>query len=207
MQNFFVLIAWFILWFSCWGLFNSTLAQKGINHQDKFYFSIVFFLFLTLIPLFFIKHFFLVNLSLISFQTIFIPLFFIFISFPIYFFINFHFSQKILNYRYLLSKPFDILFQQLMILLLIFLLQKYISSPFSLVVLFGLIFGLIHSPILIFKKNKWGKILFTSSFLAGLIFPLIIISFPAGLLYSFSIHWLFYLIIGTIYNLKTAKVI
>jgi hypothetical protein len=36
---------------------------------------------------------------------------------------------------------------------------------------------------------------------------LVIINSHFSLTYSFSIHWLFYLIIGTIYNLKTAKVI
>ncbi len=93
--------------------------------------------------------------------------------------------------QYLFSKSFDILFQQIMISIMISLLLEAGLSPFRLIVAYIFVFGIIHLPLLWAENYFWGSYYATLAMLSALVFPLIMVNY--GAIYSYLIHWIFYL--------------
>jgi hypothetical protein len=105
-----------------------------------------------------------------------------------------------MDYRFLFSKSFDILSQQLLFLTLVLILKNTIPNPIEIVLLCSAIFGAIHIPLLITKHNIIAPYFITASFLAGGIFSLLILMLPYGFLYAYITHWSFYIIAGLVVN-------
>lgn len=98
----------------------------------------------------------------------------------------------LMNYKYLTSKSFDILFQQTMILILILLLIKNNFYILEIIFLFAILFGGIHIFQYIRSGKFFGTYYLIFSILSSFIFPLIIIKLNYGVIYTYIIHWLFY---------------
>lgn len=112
---------------------------------------------------------------------------------------------KRLDYRFLITKFFDILFQQLFILITIFILTSYFSNKLHCLIVFSLFFGLIHLFTL-FSHPIGRALRFTAfSFLGGTIFGYLILFYQNGIYYSFGVHYVFYLCLAlyTVYNPKS----
>lgn len=101
-----------------------------------------------------------------------------------------------LDYRYLVSKTFEILFQQTCIIVLVSLLAQAGLSLLAIMFLFFLLFGASHLPLFLTGNWIWATYYIVFSALSGFIFPPLILKLSSGFIYSFIIHWLFYTLAG-----------
>ena len=109
-----------------------------------------------------------------------------------------------MDYRYLISKAFEIIWQQTAIIALIFIIYSQIDYSQSTFYLFALIFALTHLPLYLLMERKVAALFLLSSFLSGLVFPYLILKINYGFVYTFSLHWLFYFALAVYSVLKPA---
>jgi len=104
-------------------------------------------------------------------------------------------SALALDYRFLLTKSFEIMFQQCFFMISIYYLFNNNVSKTTDMLLFGFYTLLIHVPI-VFIPNSAGKILFSVSFFAGVIFSYCITKSKKGFMWSYMIHYGFYVLLA-----------
>lgn len=216
------IIIWIFLWTIPWLLFYWFLNKHHINYIHHFWITSCFFLGIAiLIFLLFQNNFkpFIVNF--INFPFYLLIVFYI-LAFSIYFLSGKFFTRSIaywkgqsttfafamlMDYRYLIAKSFEILFQQISIILLISFLLEAKLNLLQLIVIFIAIFGMSHIPAALVKKNniRWYVLFTLASFLSGIIFPLLIIKIHYGFVYSYIMHWSFYIIAGVLINMRKNK--
>ena len=80
-----------------------------------------------------------------------------------------------MDYRYLITKIFEIIWQQTAIITLIFIIYNYIEYNRASFYLFALIFALTHLPLYLLMERKIESWFLVSSFAAGLVFPYFIL--------------------------------
>ncbi len=98
-----------------------------------------------------------------------------------------------LNYRYYITKFFEVIFQQVMVMLLVSILQNERFIIRSLIYIF--LFGLIHL-FLIRRDGLLFSLIFTIfGIISAFIFPYIILNVKNGIAISFALHYGFYLIL------------
>jgi hypothetical protein len=97
-----------------------------------------------------------------------------------------------MQYRYLVPKSFEILFQQLIIVALTLRLAAT-GLPLPAVVLAFLgCFALLHLPMLLLVKRQVGIAYNLASLTFAAVFPVLILRVPSGVVYSYAAHWFFY---------------
>ncbi|HMU61455.1 MAG TPA: hypothetical protein PKA66_06715 [Gemmatimonadales bacterium] len=97
-----------------------------------------------------------------------------------------------MQYRYLVPKSFEILFQQLIIVVLTLRLAAT-GLPLPAVVLVFLgCFALLHLPMLLLVRRRVGIAYNLASLTLAAVFPLLILRVPSGVVYSYAAHWFFY---------------
>lgn len=216
MQILRIIISWVILWFGSWYGWI-LLLKKGINYVKTLRIAIFYFLFLSLISYLFYQHHLYLFFSHLPFKLfpIYLLVTFFVISTGIYYFsrrifdkkvLSSHLERKILaammDYRFLLAKSFDILFQQLLFLILVISLREVIPNKEVIILVAGFVFCIVHLPLLVIKYNVLSTYFVVASFFAGLLFSSLILSLPYGFIYSYILHWCFYLFVGIAYNIS-----
>ena len=106
----------------------------------------------------------------------------------------------------ILSKAFEIMFQQTFFMICIYHLFGNNVSKTNDMFLFGLFSMFIHFPVL-FIDSAMGKILFAVSFFAGVIFSYCITKSKKGFIYSYMIHFAFYVLLAVVFWIFGAKYI
>lgn len=109
-----------------------------------------------------------------------------------------------LSYRYLFSKSFDILFQQMAVITAVIMLAKAGVDFTTLTIGFALVFGFLHARI-VQKEGNIGWIYVIASTFAGLIFPFIILNIDYGFVYTYILHWMYYLLLGVYFWIKSQR--
>lgn len=98
-----------------------------------------------------------------------------------------------LDYRYYISKFFEVIFQQVMIIILVSILQNESFLIRSLSYIF--LFGLIHL-FLIRRDGLLFSLIFTIfGIISAFIFPYLILNVKNGIAISFALHYGFYLVL------------
>jgi len=210
-------LVWIFLWIIPFGAFF-LLRKKGINYIRFYGITTLLFLMFTFV-------------SVVFFRNILFPIFKVFTIIPfvflvllfiiiilVYHFFNKHVKKPLnlmksnpdqyfllMNYKYLFSKSFDILFQQVQILVLVLLLFNSGFSLVKIVIIFSALFGLVHVFNIPLAGKYFGLYYFLASILAGVLFPLLIINFKYGFVYSYILHWIFYLISAILFWLFYKK--
>jgi hypothetical protein len=100
--------------------------------------------------------------------------------------------------NYLTAKYFEIIFQQVYITAVIFLLSRFMTyDVLTSGLIFSILFGLFHIPIIFFKFLKNMRfIYFVLSFLGGFVFYYLITNLIYGYFFTYLIHTAFYVIIS-----------
>jgi hypothetical protein len=93
-----------------------------------------------------------------------------------------------------MTKSFEILYQQLMVILLLVWLRDAGLSLFSIALIFAGLFSAGHLPLLFFKKKNIGKLFVVSSLSSSLVFPYLILEIENGFALGYAVHWLFYIV-------------
>ncbi len=201
-------IEWLAIWSIGWGGFK-LLNQLGITYISSYPLGVVYFL-IVFIILYYIKKrgfreyfsswvpgLFLwgpICAGSVFLVYILVPLFsatpyLAFADHPKAEFIHFHFY-------YIITKSFEILFQQMMIFILVSKLKDFFKSNMKVVGLMMLLFGVAHSPLFFLDTILWGLFFTFSGITAGAVFSWILLYFTRGVPIAFFVHWLFYLISG-----------
>ena len=110
-----------------------------------------------------------------------------------------------MNYRYLVSKSFDIIFQQTMIIIGVFMLYNAGLPLLTTIFYFFLLFAFIHLIGISTAGKALGMFYFIASLFGAIIFPILILSFKTGFIYSYIIHYSFYIGAGTFVWIRNHK--
>lgn len=189
-----------------WSLFF-LLKHFGINYIDNYLITSIHFLIFNLIIILYFKDIFLEQLKKTS--KLQWTLFGIFTIFTISLFIIlgnknnqnemliFYNSFYLATFKleYLLTKSFEILFQQLAIFIIIYSLNKHKISHNKIYLIFLVCFPLIHLVNFIYTPFLGALLLQIGSILAGFIFPFILLHSRAGFIQTYILHWSFYLFV------------
>jgi len=97
-----------------------------------------------------------------------------------------------MQYRYLVPKSFEILFQQLIIVVLTLRLAATGLPLTGVVLTFLGCFALLHLPMLLLVRRRVGIAYNLASLTLAAVFPLLILRVPSGVVYSYATHWSFY---------------
>ena len=101
--------------------------------------------------------------------------------------------------RFYVSKPFEIVFQQVLIVTLAAILYQECKNRKQSIFYFAGLFFAAHIPMILFFS--WQESLFFTAFslLGGALFSALILWRKDGYVYSFIVHLLFYALIGTMF--------
>jgi len=97
-----------------------------------------------------------------------------------------------MDYRYLVSKSFEVLFQQLIILALTLLLAATGLSMTGVVLTFLGLFGVLHLPVLRVVGKGLGLSYTIAAATLAAAFPVLILRVHDGFVYSYALHWFGY---------------
>lgn len=103
-----------------------------------------------------------------------------------------------MDYRYLLPKSFEVLFQQLIIVALTLLLAATGLSLTGVVLAFLGIFGVLHLPMLRILGKTTGLSYGLASVTLAAVFPILILRVHAGFIYGYAAHWFFYTLVALV---------
>lgn len=179
----------------------TSLTMTQIITMDRYILNIVFLLFTTLILIFYFKkeiidvakntnRYEFIFLITISIMIHFVSSYYIlnFLDQPIWPFDSKGTSFLLMNNFYLWVKPFDVLVQQILILIIVKKLYLYNLSLKNITVIFILGFGLIHI-FQIFKTDVIIGLAFTiGAILSSFIYPYMILKVRNGYIYNYMIH-------------------
>ncbi len=196
-----------------WGFFFIS-QYKGFTYTKYPSLVGVYFLFLSFIAYYLNKcqiFSFIKNITIYHVVLLFM---FILILFFVFFLVNKFLKKpkKILQrfptqcnltfeYRYILPKSTNILFQQIMIIIFISLLLKFIN-PEIVIIIMSFLFCILHYSMVIREGLKMGIIYMFFACLAGFLFSIIIINIENGIIYNIILHWLFYILFGMYYWIR-----
>ena len=116
-----------------------------------------------------------------------------------------------LDYRYLVAKSADVLYQQVGLILAVLLLDTLLTSTLLLAFVTAGLFGVSHVLVYVSRyRNKRvhkARVLSFSiaSFLGGWLMPVLILLVPFGFVYSFCVHELYYPFVGAGFRYAIGK--
>ncbi len=106
------------------------------------------------------------------------------------------------NSWYFLPKALEILAQQILITVLVFELYHRFKSLKEVIIGYAICFGGAH--ILLYSitgaPTLYALIMIVASVLSALIFPYFILKIRGGLVYTYAIHLIFYIILGILFH-------
>ncbi len=186
------IVVWILLWIIPFGLL-SFITKKGITYNKNYGWLVIFFLFFTLLAgVYFRDLLKMVDGTFTSIPFVVLVLVYLVTS------LAYAFSHKYIqspsrlierypqqffiqmDYRYLVSKSFDILFQQMMILMLVLWLSQQ-GFSLSMTMLFSL--------------------------LGAVVFPLLVLTVNYGFVYSYALHFFFYTASAVFFWLFAPKIL
>lgn len=182
------ILKWVIVWFIIWCSYNRVFKEKKITNRGQLIISLFFLTSFILTAILF-------KLSSILLILLSIPLI-VAITISIIVFVSQNKGLLHLKHKptlYLFATSFNVLYQQTMIFILVDLISNFISNNLYTVLFLGFFFGLVHSPVLLMKEIKIRKEVFTLSIFAGAVFAFIMLNFKFGIIYSFILHFSFYI--------------
>jgi hypothetical protein len=203
-------VAAMTIWSVGWGFFFFFMHKKKIDYVSHFFWTAGYFLFVAIITCiifwsyiskviqgFVIAPF--IVLGIVIMTTV-----ILYICLPKYFQQPEEYFEKYPNREYLkidwrrlVSKSTDILAQQVFIVLLITFLSDAGLLLHQVIIAFLILFGLLHIPLITQEHGAWPSWLFGGAVVTfSIIFPLLILNIHYGFVYTYIIHWLFYVFVA-----------
>jgi hypothetical protein len=91
--------------------------------------------------------------------------------------------------EYLFVKTIEILFQQVLIMLLILTLASYKDDVWFVSKMYALIFGVAHLALIPRLGLVYTTLFFGASLISAFVFPYIVLRIKNGFVYSYMAHW------------------
>ena len=211
------ILVWALLWVITFGTFY-FMTKRGVTFNKRYGLLILFFLFFSFLAVLYFKDI-LVNLKgkftlvpLLIFVFIYITTIVLYrfshqrLQRPTSFIERYPHQHIIkMDYSYLVSMPFHVLFQQIMVWIMVLWLSKQNYSLFEIIAYSMLIFGLLHVFAIIPNGKTFGTYYLIASLIGAFIFPILILKVNYGFVYSYIVHFSFYSISSVLFWLFTDK--
>lgn len=205
--------------FAAFGGFRFFLHANGIGYIRHFLWTAGYFMLVAIITTLAFWDY--IDRALQGFSTTpFIVLgIFIAVQAPIYIYLPRYFQEPTeyfetypercylkIDWRRLVSKSMDILAQQVFIVLLIMFLRDAGLSLVQTIAAFAVLFGMLHVPLIASERGAWPSWLFAGIVAVfSIIFPILIIEVQYGFVYTYAIHWLFYMMMAAAFWMRYAE--
>jgi hypothetical protein len=219
MKTFLKILGLSLVWFLVWAIFYFYLTPQGIDHINHYILTSIYFLLVIVALTSMFKKEIGEYVEQFSPKDLLIMIIFSIAVISIYYCLSIFIEANPLNAiksslqpmfqlddRFLVTKAFEIMFQQTFFMISIYYLFNNNVSKIIDMFLFGLYAMFIHFPML-FIDSYVGKILFFVSFFAGVIFSYCITKSKKGFIYSYMIHFGFYVALAVVFWLGGAKYI
>jgi len=215
MQRFKKILGLSLIWFIVFAISNFYLEPSGIDYENNYIITSLYYLVVIVILTTLYKNEIGEYVERFApIDLLFMLIFSVSVSVIYYLagiFSNVEINHSIgpifsLNENFLVSKSFEIMFQQCFFMISIYYLFDNNVSKYKDIILFGLYAMVIHLPIL-FISSPAGRILFAVSFFAGMLFSYCITKSKKGFMWSYMIHFGFYVILGVSYYFGLAPYI
>jgi hypothetical protein len=198
-----IIINWIGAWLFIAGGSIYVLPLIGADQLHKFYITACYFLTFALLGI----NFFQINLKsqlifyILSALTMAVICLFIERVLPIgtmatHKIMVSKFYFPLFHYETLITKAFDVFFQQVFIWGLLQKLKKNINSHKKIIYLFSFCFFIVHIPLLISFNVFYALCFIIPSVVAGIMFSYLILSYQFGPSLSQALHLSFYLALG-----------
>lgn len=189
------LIVWIILWFLVWGSFNIYFRWKSEELKSKKFIPRGLFFLISFLIVYYVYHPLITTyLSRMLVGLLITNLIGLFLTFD-----KSYYKSFVKDRFFILFQTFNILFQQTSILVAMLLLKNFIGAEYKDVV-FGIFFMGIHFPLAFLPWAKLKYYILASCFFGGWLFSYLNFSYTNGIVFSFLIHYLLYVL--EIYYLK-----
>lgn len=107
---------------------------------------------------------------------------------------NYPSFMKRWNRKYIVSKSFDILFQQISLISIILYMQNLGFENLLIIGILFFVFGVGHVFKIFVNGKFYGEYFTAFGILASLVFPIVILFEPYGFYITYTLHWTFYTI-------------
>jgi hypothetical protein len=192
---------WFLYWLLSWALYHFNAAR--FNYHRRWGITSLYFIAVSLPPFLIYRNDIMQFARVDQLGIFLISIFFILASMFCIFLMRYK-RNRIqmmerrgdfvrMDHRYIISKCFDIIFQQIMILCLLIILIDDGMQLLKLSLVFSFIFGVSHIPILLKKQISEGLQFTAGAAIFGLSIPFLYATGGDGFIISFVIHSIFYL--------------
>jgi hypothetical protein len=201
------LLLWLLLWVAGWAVFGYML-RRGIDYVKRFPVTCAYFITISIV----IAVLFRTRLAPVAANFTPAPLvvlaFVYVVTIALYRVAHLRLARPqqliernpyelflTLDYRYLLSKSFELLYQQVMIVLLILSIHDLTPALLHVVVIYGIVFPLAHLPIYPFigTNEKTFRVFYlVASVVSAILFPVLILKVDFGFVYTYAMHLSFY---------------
>lgn len=202
------ILIWIFMWALFWGVFDYYLRPRGVDYTSHCAVTSVYFLSAAAIIIYLFWDYFrgLIGGFIITpFYALGAALVF---DAALYWFMNrykeiseFIYSHRqmpflLMDYRYIISKLSNIVFQQALIVLLALLLADNGLRMSGITIAFTILFVSGHIPMLQLDGRGIGSFFIVAAACAALFFPVLILRVHYGFVYAFIAHQAFYMISG-----------
>lgn len=207
------IIVCMLMWSAAWGFFFLFMYRRGVDYVRRPFLTAGYFLLVASVAaLIFWDH---ITRALKDFSAT--PLtalgVFMFVQILFYVYMSLFFQvpqeyfEKHPNREYLridakrlVSKSMDILAQQVFIILLVMFLKDAGLSLIQIIFAFTFLFAFLHIPLIVSERGAWPSWVFGGAVLVfSVIFPILILNFKYGFVYTYMIHWLFYTVVAAVF--------
>jgi len=210
---------WILLWVVTFGIF-SLLRKRGVTYHKNYVWTIFYFLVFTIVSGLYFKD---ILVDITAEFTI-VPIIILLVVYTMTL-IAYYFSHKYLkkptkliekyhdqhfikmDYKYMVSKTFDIFFQQIMVLILVLGLSRQNFSMTEIILYFILLFGIIHIIGISLSGKLFGTYYLIMSLIGAVVFPTLILNVNYGFVYSFIVHFSFYSVSSVLFWLYAEKLL
>ncbi len=209
-----------LAWFASWAVFVLLLEQNGIDYVNNYLLTCGYFALIIAILYTFLGTRIKAHANHFSSEEIGIASISLVLGLAIYYFLDhfiiptqfnefrssLHWALQV-NNTFLISKAFEIMFQQAFFIVAIDYLFENGLPQRKDVGFFGLYVLILHLPLLYISTTWLSAVFISTSFFAGEIFSYLIVRNRYGFLWSYIIHYSFYIILPVLYWLWQTSLI
>lgn len=100
------------------------------------------------------------------------------------------------GFTYAVPKFFEIVLQQQFIVLFAIACLHLTRNVVKATALYAFGFGVAHAPLVLYLSTDLALMFVAASVMAGIIFPLVLFAVRGGIVYTYMVHWMFYVVIS-----------
>lgn len=209
-----IIIGWLVFWAAAWRVFYGPLSRRRVDYTNRYGLTAAYFLVLAGITVILFHNTVPPIRDILTRLSAVVLAFMICLHVSVYY-LSRRFLRKpramierhpqefflTFDYRYLFSKTFEVLFQQIMIAVLVLTIARMTGNIVHIILIYAFIFSTAHIPMMKMfgdQAQSFAWFYVASAIASSLIFPPLIIKVNGGLVYAYVIHSFFYTLLALV---------